>query len=206
MASAQSISRLKEALRRLPGVGPRNAQRIAFHMLERDREGAKLLAQALIDAAGRVQNCENCNNFSEAKICRICASGKRDSNKLCIVETPADLATIEQAGAYNGIYLVLMGHISPLDGIGPDQLAVDLLLKNVDSKPIKEVILATNLTVEGEATADYLSSLLQNQNLIISRLARGVPVGGELEYMDPNTLNQAFTDRRTLHVGISSKS
>ena len=206
MASEQSINRLKEALRRLPGVGPRNAQRIAFHMLDRDREGAKLLAQALMDATGRVQNCENCNNFSEEKICRICASGKRDLNKLCIVETPADLDTIEQAGAYNGLYLVLMGHISPLEGIGPDQLAVKLLLENIKSKPIKEIILATNLTVEGEATADYLSSLLQNQDLIVSRLARGVPVGGELEYMDPNTLNQAFTERRTLHLGTRSKS
>ena len=136
----------------------------------------------------------------------ICASGKRDSNKLCIVETPADLDTIEQAGAYNGLYLVLMGHISPLEGIGPDQLAVKLLLENIKSKPIKEIILATNLTVEGEATADYLSSLLQNQDLIVSRLARGVPVGGELEYMDPNTLNQAFTERRTLHLGTRSKS
>ena len=135
----------------------------------------------------------------------MCSSGKRDANQLCVVETPADLDTIEQAGAYAGLYLVLMGHISPLDGIGPEQLAVNLLLQNVEKHPIKEVILATNLTMEGEATADYLTTLLEDRNVTISRLARGVPVGGELEYMDPNTLNQAFSDRRTLFVGSKSK-
>jgi recombination protein RecR len=205
MADEQSISRLKEALRRLPGIGPRTAQRIAFHMLERDREGAKMLAQALIDATGRVNHCQRCNNFSEVDICNMCSSGKRDANQLCVVETPADLDTIEQAGAYAGLYLVLMGHISPLDGIGPEQLAVNLLLRNVEKHPIREVILATNLTMEGEATADYLTTLLEDRNVTISRLARGVPVGGELEYMDPNTLNQAFSDRRTLFVGSKPK-
>ena len=201
MASEQSIDRLKEALRRLPGIGPRTAQRFAFHMLERDRDGARLLAEALIDATGRVSHCQRCNNFSEVDICNICSSGKRDAHQLCVVETPADLDTIEQAGAYLGLYLVLMGHISPLDGVGPDQLAVNLLLKNVETYPVKEVILATNLTLEGEATADYLTTLLEDRNITISRLARGVPVGGELEYMDANTLNQAFSDRRTLYVG-----
>ena len=160
-----------------------------------------MLAEALIDASGRVSHCQRCNNFSEVDICNICSSAKRDANQLCVVETPADLDTIEQAGAYVGLYLVLMGHISPLDGVGPDQLAVNLLLKNVEDYPVKEVILATNLTLEGEATADYLTTLLEDRNITISRLARGVPVGGELEYMDANTLNQAFSDRRTLYVG-----
>ena len=201
MPDEHAIGRLKEALRRLPGVGPRTAQRIAFHMLERDREGARLLAEALIEAAGRVTHCGRCNNFSEAELCGICSSVKRNSDLLCVVETPADLDTIEQAGVYNGLYLVLMGCISPLDGIGPDELAVELLLWNINEYPVKEVILATNLTVEGEATADYLSGLLQSRDIIISRLARGVPVGGELEYMDSNTLNQAFLERRTLRRG-----
>jgi recombination protein RecR len=174
---------------------------MAFHMLERDREGAKLLAEALVDAAGRVTHCGRCNNFSEADFCGICSSGKRNGALLCVVETPADLDMIEQAGAYGGLYLVLMGHISPLDGIGPDQLAVELLLWNINEYPVQEVILATNLTVEGEATADYLSGLLESHDVIVSRLARGVPVGGELEYMDANTLNQAFLERRTLGAG-----
>ena len=201
MPNEHAIGRLKEALRRLPGVGPRTAQRIAFHMLERDREGARLLAEALMEATERVTHCGRCNNFSEAELCGICSSGKRNGDLLCVVETPADLDTIEQAGAYSGLYLVLMGHISPLDGIGPDQLAVELLLLNINEYPVKEVILATNLTVEGEATADYLSGLLESLDVVISRLARGVPVGGELEYMDSNTLNQAFLERRTLHRG-----
>ena len=201
MPDEHAIGRLKEALRRLPGVGPRTAQRIAFHMLERDREGARLLAEALMVAVERVTHCGRCNNFSEAELCRICSSGKRNGDLLCVVETPADLDIIEQAGAYSGLYLVLMGRISPLDGIGPDQLAVELLLWNINEYPVKEVILATNLTVEGEATADYLSGLLESRDVVISRLARGVPVGGELEYMDSNTLNQAFLERRTLHRG-----
>jgi recombination protein RecR len=199
MPGEQAIGRLIDALRRLPGIGPRTAQRIAFFMLERDREGARMLADALIDAAGRVNHCSRCNNFSEADLCGICSSGKRNEDLLCVVETPADLDTVEQAGAYSGLYLVLMGHISPLDGIGPDQLAVKLLLQNINDYSVKEVILATNLTVEGEATADYLSGLLEDWDVIVSRLARGVPVGGELEYMDSNTLNQAFLERRTLH-------
>ena len=201
MPDEYAIGRLKEALRRLPGVGPRTAQRIAFHMLERDREGARLLAEALMDAVGRVIHCGRCNNFSEAELCGVCLSGKRNGDLLCVVETPADLDTIEQAGAYSGLYLVLMGHTAPLDGIGPDELAVELLLWNINEYPVKEVILATNLTVEGEATADYLSGLLERRDVVVSRLARGVPVGGELEYMDSNTLNQAFLERRTLRKG-----
>jgi len=198
MANGEAIDRLKEALRRLPGVGPRTAGRMAFHLLERDREGGKVLAQALQAAVAGVNHCERCNNFSENPFCDICDSGKRDETLLCVVETPADLDTIEQAGAYTGYYFVLMGHLSPLDGIGPDQLGFERLLEVISQGVVEEVILGTNLTVEGQATADYLSDLLQAYEISVSRLARGVPAGGELEYMDANTLNQAFSDRRLL--------
>ncbi len=199
MASDAAIERLKEALRRLPGVGPRTAGRMAFHLLERDREGGQLLAEALTAAVSGVMHCERCNNFSEEALCRICSSGKRDEALLCVVETPADLDTIEQAGAYTGYYFVLMGHLSPLDGVGPDQLGFARLEKVVSDSGTTEVILGTNLTVEGQATADYLCDLLQDKPVTISRLARGVPAGGELEYMDAKTLTQAFSDRRTLY-------
>jgi len=199
MADGHAIDQLKQALRRLPGVGPRTAQRMAFHLLERDREGGQILADALRDAVSSVKHCQRCNNFSEQALCSICESGKRDETLLCVVETPADLDTIEQAGAYTGYYFVLMGHLSPLDGIGPDQLGVERLLQVVSERSVQEVILGTNLTVEGEATADYLCDLFEGKPLTVSRLARGVPSGGELEYMDANTLAQAFSDRRTLH-------
>jgi len=199
MADGHAIGQLKQALRRLPGVGPRTAQRMAFHLLERDREGGQILADALRDAVSNVKHCQRCNNFSEQMFCSICESGKRDETLLCVVETPADLDTIEQAGAYTGYYFVLMGHLSPLDGIGPDQLGVERLLQVVSERSVQEVILGTNLTVEGEATADYLCDLFEDKPLTVSRLARGVPSGGELEYMDANTLAQAFSDRRTLH-------
>ena len=198
MANGEAIDRLKEALRRLPGVGPRTAGRMAFHLLERDREGGKVLAQALQAAVAGVNHCERGNNFSENPFCDICDSGKRDETLLCVVETPADLDTIEQAGAYTGYYFVLMGHLSPLDGIGPDQLGFERLVEVISQGVVEEVILGTNLTVEGQATADYLSDLLQAYEISVSRLARGVPAGGELEYMDANTLNQAFSDRRLL--------
>ena len=206
MANGEAIDRLKEALRRLPGVGPRPAGRMAFHLLERDREGGKLLAQALQAAVAGVNHCERCNNFSENLRCDVCDSGKRDETLLCVVETPADLDTIEQAGAYTGYYFVLMGHLSPLDGIGPDQLGFERLLELISQGGVQEVILGTNLTVEGQATADYLSDLLQSREITVSRLARGVPAGGELEYMDANTLNQAFSDRRLLVRRADSQS
>ena len=198
MASDQAIENLKDALRRLPGVGPRTAGRMAFHLLERDREGGKVIAEALNAAISSVNHCARCNNFSEEEFCGICSSGKRDRSILCVVETPADLDTIEQAGAYTGYYFVLMGHLSPLDGVGPEQLGFDRLLGVVTKDDVAEVILGTNLTVEGQATADYLYDLLEDKPVEISRLARGVPAGGELEYMDANTLNQAFADRRML--------
>ena len=198
MASDQAIENLKDALRRLPGVGPRTAGRMAFHLLERDREGGKVIAEALNAAISSVNHCARCNNSSEEEFCGICSSGKRDRSILCVVETPADLDTIEQAGAYTGYYFVLMGHLSPLDGVGPEQLGFDRLLGVVTKDDVAEVILGTNLTVEGQATADYLYDLLEDKPVKISRLARGVPAGGELEYMDANTLNQAFADRRML--------
>ena len=198
MASDQAIENLKDALRRLPGVGPRTAGRMAFHLLERDREGGKVIAEALNAAISSVNHCARCNNFSEEEFCGICSSGKRDRSILCVVETPADLDTIEQAGAYTGYYFVLMGHLSPLDGVGPEQLGFDRLLGVVTKDDVADVILGTNLTVEGQATADYLYDLLEDKQVKISRLARGVPAGGELEYMDANTLNQAFADRRML--------
>ncbi|HCF74951.1 MAG: recombination protein RecR [Proteobacteria bacterium] len=206
MNNGHAIDRLKQALRRLPGVGPKTAQRMAFYLLERDRDGARALADALREATASVEHCQRCNNFSETELCQICASGKRDDSLLCVVETPADLDTIEQAGAYSGYYLVLMGHLSPLDGVGPEDLAIDHLMKVVSQNAVQEVILATNLTMEGEATADHLSDLLDQSSVRVSRLARGVPVGGELEYMDANTLNQAFNDRRTLQASSSGDS
>lgn len=198
MAKNYAIDQLKDALKRLPGVGPRTAGRMAFHLLERDRDGAKILADALQTAVTKVNNCSLCNNLCEQGVCAICQSGKRDRKLLCVVETPADLDTIEDAGAYTGFYFVLMGHLSPIEGIGPDQLGVEKLLQVIKEREVQEVILGTNLTVEGEATADYLYDTLQKTEVSVSRLARGVPSGGELEYMDANTLSQAFTDRRTL--------
>ena len=199
MSENHSIDRLRQALKRLPGVGPKTAQRMAFHLLERDREGARLLSEAISDAADSVKHCVRCNNFSETETCATCTSPKREAVILCVVETPADLETIEQAGAYTGLYFVLMGCLSPLDGIGPDELAISRMVLILDEYPVTEVILATNLTVEGQATADYLADQFASREIVISRLARGVPAGGELEYMDSNTLNQAFADRRAIH-------
>jgi len=198
MADSRSVEQLQLAMQRLPGVGPKSAQRMAFHLLERDREGAYSIAEAIKSALSKVNHCGRCHNFSETELCSICASPRRDSRILCIAETPADVEAIEQASAYQGMYFVLMGHLSPLDGIGPEQLGISQMLKLVRSGSISEVILATNLTLEGESTADYIADLLAAESLSVTRLARGVPVGGELEYMDAGTLNQAFNDRRAL--------
>lgn len=187
-----------QALKRLPGVGPKTAQRMAFHLLERDRSGALEISVALKRAVETVLHCERCNNFSEEQRCPICASPKREPSVLCIVETPADLDSIEEAGVYQGMYFVLMGHLSPIDGIGPEELGIDQLTKLLDSEAIAEVILATNLTVEGEATSDFLGDIVGARSIRVSRLARGLPVGGELEYMDQGTLRQAFEGRRLL--------
>ena len=197
MADPRSVESLKQALQRLPGVGPKSAQRMAFHLLERDREGAHQIGEAIRQALSKVNHCNRCNNFSESDLCAICSSSKRDAELLCVVETPADVEAIELAGIYQGMYFVLMGHLSPLDDIGPEQLGIDKLMQLVEIESIGEIILATNLTMEGQATADFLLDMFQKKDMKVTRLARGMPMGGELEYMDPATLNQAFADRRS---------
>lgn len=196
MNEIPALEALKQALRRLPGVGPKSAQRMAFHLLERDREGAKLLAQSLTNAVERVIQCRRCNNFGETELCGICSSPRRDVSLLCVVESPADLVSLDQAGVYNGMYFVLMGRLSPLDGIGPEELGLDRFEALLDKGEIKEVVLATNLTVEGEATAHYITELVRRRNIRATRIAYGVPVGGELEYTDRSTLARALSGRR----------
>lgn len=196
MSTSAAIEALKVALKALPGVGPKNAQRMAFHLMERNREGAKTIADALNYALETVRSCERCNTFCEGEFCDICSSGKRDQSLLCVVETPADLEAVEQVGAYQGLYFVLMGRLSPLEGIGPDKLGFKKLNRTVAENDIQEVVVATNITAEGDATADYTQQLLAPYGVRVTRLARGVPVGGELEYMDQRTLAAAFKDRR----------
>ncbi len=198
MADPRSVEGLKQALQRLPSVGPKSAQRMAFHLLERDRDGARQIGEAIRQALSKVNHCNRCNNFSESELCPICSSSKRNPSLLCVVETPADLEAIEQAGIYQGMYFVLMGHLSPLDDIGPDQLGIKQLLQLIEIEKIEEIILANNLTLEGQATGDFLLDLLTDKPLKVTRLARGMPMGGELEYMDPGTLHQAFADRRSV--------
>ncbi|HEY2819106.1 MAG TPA: recombination mediator RecR [Casimicrobiaceae bacterium] len=193
-----SLDALVAALRMLPGVGPKAAQRMALHVLQHDRDGALRLARALEHATGSIRNCERCNTFTEDVVCALCRSAKRDATVLCIVETPADLMMIELSQAYSGLYFVLMGRLSPLDGIGPKEIHLDRLLKRATDGVVKEVILATNFTNEGEATAHYIGELLRSRGLGVSRLARGVPVGGELEYVDAGTLAQALRERRAI--------
>jgi recombination protein RecR len=189
---------LAQALRCLPGVGPKAAQRMTMHLLQYDRDGAAKLAQALTAALDNIRHCERCNTFSETTLCSMCASAKRDPRVLCVVETPADQLMVEQTQAYQGLYYVLMGRISPLDGVGPAALHLDRLLKRVDDGKVEEVILATNFTNEGEATAHAIGEMLVERGLKVSRLARGVPVGGELEYVDGGTLAEAIRERRVL--------
>ncbi|MFQ5995500.1 MAG: recombination mediator RecR [Acidiferrobacterales bacterium] len=191
-----AIEALKQALRRLPGVGPKSAQRMALHLLERDRDGARQILDTLRNAIDRVVHCKRCNNFSEEEVCPICSSPRRDRNLLCVVESPADLMSLEQAGVYKGRYFILMGHLSPLDGIGPEELGIPRLEALLDEGKITELILATNLTVEGEATAHYIGELARARKIKATRIAYGVPVGGELEYVDQGTLARAFTGRR----------
>jgi recombination protein RecR len=198
MRSPGGLEALIEALRCLPGVGPKSSQRMAFHLLQRDRPGADRLARALAQALTSVRHCSGCNNFTEADTCELCASGRRDGALLCVVESPADLLMIEQTHSYQGLYFVLMGRLSPLDGIGPEQLALDRMVRRALDGVVREVILATNFTVEGEATAHYLGDLLRPRGLKVSRIARGLPVGGELEYTDAGTVAQALIERRAL--------
>lgn len=198
MNNPAALERLVEALRCLPGVGPKSALRMAYHLLQRDRKGAGNLAQALDHALQVISHCNLCNNFSEQPICTLCASEKRDGSQLCVVEMPTDLLMLEQTQAFNGMYFVLMGRLSPLDGIGPRDIHLDRLLRRAQDGVVREVILATNYTVEGEATAHYVSELLRSRGLNVSRIARGLPMGGEIEHVDSGTLAQALMERRSI--------
>jgi recombination protein RecR len=196
MKTPSSLEELIESLRCLPGVGPKSAQRMAFHLLQRDHAGADRLGKAIGEALRLVRHCERCNNFTEEAVCELCNSQRRDPSLLCVVETPADLLMMEQAQAYNGNYFVLMGRLSPLDGIGPRDIHLDRLVRRALDGSVKETILATNFTVEGEATAHYVGELLATRGMKVTRIARGVPVGGELEHVDSGTLAQAVIERR----------
>jgi len=196
MKTPSSLEELIEALRCLPGVGPKSAQRMAFHLLQRDHRGAQRLGRALDQALAKVRHCERCNNFTEQTVCELCSSARRDQASLCVVETPADLLMMEQAQVYDGMYFVLMGRLSPLDGVGPKDIHLDRLVRRALDGIVKETILATNFTVEGEATAHYVGELLGARGMKVSRIARGLPVGGELEHVDSGTLAQAMIERR----------
>jgi len=192
-----SLHALTEALRRLPGVGPKSAQRIAYHMLQHDREGARQLSLALSDAIEKIRHCERCNTFTENALCTMCMSPDRAQSLLCVTETPADMLMIEQTLTYKGLYFVLMGSLSPLDGIGPREINLGKLIARATDGVVTEVVLATSFHNEGEATAHYISEMLKARGVRVSRLARGVPVGAELEYVDIGTIARALLDRRT---------
>ena len=194
-----ALAALSDALKRLPGVGPKTAQRYAYHFLQHDRAGAEQLAGALSQALQTVKNCQRCNTFTALQTCETCSSEQRSQARLCIVETPADQLMIEQTLAYDGLYFVLMGRLSPLDGIGPADIHFDRLIERASDGVVTEVILATNFTQEGEATAHYIAESLKAKGLKVSRLARGVPLGSELEYVDASTLAQALRERRTIN-------
>ncbi len=189
------IEELIQALRCLPGVGPKSAQRMALQLLERDRSGGVRLASVLQESMARVGHCASCRTLTEEELCRICRSGRRNTKVLCVVETPADMLALEQSGVYDGRYFVLLGHLSPLAGIGPDDLGFEQLVEKLGNEPVEEVILATNPTLEGETTAQYLVELLSSLPLKVTHLARGIPLGGELEYLDGGTLSRAFAGR-----------
>jgi len=192
------LGALIDALRALPGVGPKSAARMAYHLLQRDRAGAARLALALTGALERLHHCQRCNNFSEAPICETCTSPRRDARLLCVVEMPADLNRLEETQAYKGLYFVLMGRLSPLDGVGPREIGLERLIERARDGVTEEVILATNFTAEGEATAHYAGELLKARGLRVTRIARGLPAGGELEHVDGMTIAQALLDRRAV--------
>ncbi len=198
MKTPASFELLTRALKRLPGVGPKTAQRYALHLLQRDRDAARDLAAGLTEALARVRQCSRCNTFTEEAVCDICASPRRDPSVLCIVESPADQLVIEHTLAFSGLYFVLMGRLSPLDGVGPREIHFERLIERACDGVVKEVVLATNFTQEGEATAHYLAEMLRARGLAVTRLARGVPLGGELEYVDAATVAQAMRDRRSV--------
>ncbi len=197
MNTPSSLESLIAALRCLPGVGPKSAQRMAYHLLQRDKPGAMHLAESLARAVENIRHCAKCNNFSEEDVCALCSSGKRDNSLLCVVEMPADLLMMEQAQCYRGMYFVLMGRLSPLDGIGARELHLERLVKRAQEQSC-EVILATNFTVEGDATAHTIATMLRAHGIKVSRIARGLPVGGELEHVDSGTLAQAVLERRAV--------
>lgn len=197
-SSTSLIQQLITALRILPGVGPKSAQRMAYHLLERNRQGARVLADKLVLAMDRIGHCEMCRTLTESKVCELCANPKRNRAVLCVVESPADVQAIEQAATYSGLYFVLMGHLSPLDGIGPEDIGVDVLARRFAQGEVKEVILATNSTVEGEATAHFIAELARRHSIKSTRIAQGVPLGGELEYLDGGTLAHALVGRREM--------
>jgi recombination protein RecR len=196
MSDAHALDALIQALRRLPGVGIKSAQRMAFHLLQRDRPGAQALARALQEASDNVRHCERCHTFTQDQVCATCLDTRRDHTQLCVLETPADQAAMERTGAYQGLYFVLMGKLSPLDGIGPHELGLEKLFARACDGIVREVILATNFTAEGEATAHVVAQGLRAKGLNPTRLARGVPVGSELEYVDLGTIAHALVDRR----------
>ncbi len=198
LPGARGLEALIDALRALPGVGPRSAQRMAYQLLQHDRIGAEQLARALDGALEAVRHCTRCNNFTEGELCGLCRSHGRDPALLCVVETSADLAMVEQTLSYSGLYFVLMGRLSPLDGVGPRDIGLDRLLERATDGIVREVILATNFTNEGEATAHYIAEMLRARGIKASRIARGVPLGGELEFVDVGTISQAMLDRRGL--------
>ena len=196
MKNPPALEQLIDALRCLPGVGPKSALRMAYYLLQRDRKGANTLALSLQNALQALGHCTLCNNFSETPVCPLCASEKREATQLCVVEMPTDLMMMEQTQSYTGMYFVLMGRLSPLDGIGPKEINLDKLIKRTQDGMVKEVILATNYTVEGEATAHYISELLKTRGMSVSRIARGLPMGGEIEYVDSGTLSMALLGRK----------
>jgi recombination protein RecR len=196
MSTTHSMSSLIEALRRLPGVGQKSAARMAYHLMQHDREGAVLLARSLEGAVLSVKHCLRCHTFTDNDICHTCLDTSRDASQLCVVETPADQAALERTGAYKGLFFVLMGKISPLDGIGPKEIGAPKLMDRATDGIVQEVILATNFTAEGEATAHIMGNLLKSRGLSVTRLSRGVPIGSELEYVDLGTIAHALEDRR----------
>lgn len=198
MKNPPALEQLIESLRCLPGVGPKSAQRMAYYLLQRDRRGASSLALALDNALQVVDHCKLCNTFSEQPVCPLCESTQRDNTVLCVVEMPTDLMMLESTRAFSGMYFVLMGRLSPLDGVGPKEIHLDKLIKRAQDGIVQEVILATNYTVEGDATAHYISELLRARGIKVSRIARGMPMGGEIEYVDSGTLAQAMLERRTV--------
>ena len=198
MKNPPALEQLIDGLRALPGVGPKSALRMAYYLLQRDRKGAAKLGHSLENALQVLGHCTSCNNFSETPICQLCESEQRESTQLCVVEMPTDLMMMEQTHSYKGMYFVLMGRLSPLDGVGPKEINLDKLIKRAQDGVVTEVILATNYTVEGEATAHYISELLKTRGVAVSRIARGLPMGGEIEYVDSGTLSMALLGRKPL--------